>query len=251
MPPEVAMAVPLSPMALAGQADVLLALARLLTLPSATTQTASHEVLGGLAEVAGLAGFSPETVDLVLAACGEAAACTLLDWQGEYQRCFGPTAVVPIHEAQWVKRDRGPLMADIAAFARAFGLTLDEASQDRYDHLACELEILAMLLVLQARAIQEGSTEGAGVCSDAIGRFVEDHPGFWVPSFCAGIIHGERHPVYAAAGPALARVWDELCAQHGWRVQPLIAPRGVDPDFDSDSPYGCGGTRDAEAATQT
>src|SRR5690606_1058837 len=141
---------PRPPTTLLAHADVLLVLARLLARPDMATVAAASGAEEGLVQGAALGGFSVATRDLLVAVCRASAASEPIAWLAEYHRLFGPTAICPVHEAGWIKRDRGPLLGDIAAFAHAFGFRLDESCYDRYDHLAAECELLALLFVMEA-----------------------------------------------------------------------------------------------------
>ncbi|MDR7440149.1 MAG: molecular chaperone TorD family protein [Armatimonadota bacterium] len=72
------------------------------------------------------------------------------------------------------------LLADVAGFYRAFGF---QARGERPDHLAAELEFLALLCLLEARAHLAGQAEEARVCADARKAFLRDHLLSWIASF--------------------------------------------------------------------
>ena len=69
-------------------------------------------------------------------------------------------------------------MADIAGFYRAFGF---EVRGQRPDHIAPELEFMALVMVKEAHASLSGQIEAADVCAAARGKFIHEHLGAWLP----------------------------------------------------------------------
>ncbi len=105
-------------------------------------------------------------------------------YRAEYLRVFERGAVPP-YEASTSGPNplAGPnvmQIADVAGFYRAFGF---EARGERPDHLAAELEFLALLCLLEARALLAGQLEQARVCAEARQSFLQDHLLTWLPSF--------------------------------------------------------------------
>lgn len=117
----------------------------------------------------------------------------------DHQRVFGlvVSKECPPYEVQYCPQTfsvyRSQLLADIAGFYHAFGVTTGRDAPERVDHLACELEFLAWLVAKEryARAqVGEGWLERAQVCRDAQRRFVAEHLAWWVPAFARAL--GDR-----------------------------------------------------------
>ncbi len=228
------------PLQLVAQTDLLLLFSRLCARPTATPLAHVPTAAADLATVVRLAGLAEEALPAFTAALAAASSFDPVAWHCDYETTFGPNTVCPVYEAAWVRRERGPLMADIAGFANAFGLQLRSASGERYDHLAAELEIVALIQLMRALALQRGDVESAAIAEDAVDRFVADHLGDWLPGFCAALARLEPHPIWSPLAAALASFWDRCCALHGWTLQAVIAPRNVPPgEREADEPA-CG-----------
>jgi nitrate reductase assembly molybdenum cofactor insertion protein NarJ len=106
-------------------------------------------------------------------------------WRAEYHRLFEGAIGCPVNEAAYVRRDKGMLLADIVGFYLAFGLSSAPAKGERPDHLRCELEFLAVLFVMLARAEEGGAEEDRKVTLAAMRGFMADHLGEWLGPFCA------------------------------------------------------------------
>jgi TorA maturation chaperone TorD len=123
----------------------------------------------------------------------------------QYERTFGllTTSACPPCETEYVDGklsfQRAQQLADIAGYYRAFGV---EPGAERPDHIALELEFMALLIDLESRA---GTKDQLDVSRDAQVRFVQDHLAWWLPVF-ARLLHKE------APGSFFAAVGDLLCA---------------------------------------
>jgi DMSO reductase family type II enzyme chaperone len=78
-------------------------------------------------------------------------------------------------------------LADIMGFYRAFGLDISPDLNERPDHVTVELQFMAMLYIKEAYAWNTDSTQRVEVCIDARKKFLKDHLGMWMPSFCSMI----------------------------------------------------------------
>jgi TorA maturation chaperone TorD len=76
-------------------------------------------------------------------------------------------------------------LADIAGFYQDFGLRPARNPAERPDHIAIELEFVALLLT--KKRLAEHDAERSAVCALAIRDFVADHLCWWAPTFAAGI----------------------------------------------------------------
>ncbi|MFQ5894329.1 MAG: molecular chaperone [Nitrospinota bacterium] len=109
-----------------------------------------------------------------------------VDLEREYVRVFGHTISTecPPYETQYGSAhvfQQAQNLADIAGFYRAFGLEVSDQVKERLDHVAIELEFMAVLAYKQAYALASGSEDKAEVCREAQKKFLNDHLGPWVP----------------------------------------------------------------------
>lgn len=98
----------------------------------------------------------------------------------EHRRLFDGRVACPVNETGYVRRDKGAILADIKGFYRAFGFDLVEETGEKADHMGCQLEFIAMLLVMGYEAERAGAEEPASVTHDALVSFGADHLGEWV-----------------------------------------------------------------------
>ena len=146
----------------------------------------------------------------------------------EHRATFGHVVAhgCPAYETEFGRRHvfgQSQELGDIRGFYEAFGVR-PRPGGERPDHLACELEFLALLAIKEATAIAVGDTDRAAICVAAAARFVEDHPGRWVAALAARIASRARGSGYAAAS-ALAAT---MLAGHARDVG--VRPRVLDPD---------------------
>lgn len=102
---------------------------------------------------------------------------------------------------------RSQQMADVAGFYRAFGLDPAQTVTKRPDHVALELEFMAILLLKKRLAQDEGGADAAervAVCDEAQRTFFRDHLGWWLPSFATALRRRAGGGLYEAAGRVLA-----------------------------------------------
>jgi TorA maturation chaperone TorD len=137
----------------------------------------------------------------------------------EYEQSFGllVSSSHPPYEMEYVAGklvfQRGQLLADVSGFYRAFGWRRAERPRERPDHLALELEFMAVLCEQQARARlvcrealaerdvarQRVAAEQAVVCWQAQRRFLQAHLAWWVPAFGRLLAAHRPRGFYAAA----------------------------------------------------
>jgi len=129
----------------------------------------------------------------------------------EYERVFGllVSGSAPPYETEYVDGkftfQRSQQLAEIAGFYRAFGLEVSDESPDRQDHVALELEFMAVLIGLESRAARHGGTDcaRANICRDGQQRFLENHLIWWVPAFARLLERELPNGFYTAAGDFL------------------------------------------------
>ncbi len=129
-------------------------------------------------------------------------------------------------------------LPDVAGFYRAFGFTLAEGASEKVDHLVCELEFLAMLCVMHAKAREEGNKDGARVSKHALRAFALDHLGEWLPAFCDRLMETTTLPFYRQAATLLLGVWRGIAENNRLPSPKLGAVTGALGDLGT--PYECG-----------
>jgi len=133
------------------------------------------------------------------------------DWERAYHAVLGPSGVAACESSydDAAFASRGPVIADVAGFYRAFGFVADPGLGEVPDHLSVELSFLAYLAVKAAYARHHGLDEAVTVTEDAYGKFLDDHLLFWEARF-RGRLAAAGSDLYDAA----AR-WLAACAGRG------------------------------------
>jgi TorA maturation chaperone TorD len=128
----------------------------------------------------------------------EAAYVAALERPGgcsPYEGSYGPAPLLA---------GKGTILADIAGFYAAFGVT--PAGAEVEDHIAAELEFMSVLALKEAAARADGLEEGLEIARAAQMAFLRDHLGRWGASFAADLGARSGVPYYAGAAGLLG-VW--------------------------------------------
>ncbi|MEX1015964.1 MAG: molecular chaperone TorD family protein [Phycisphaeraceae bacterium] len=192
--------------------------------------------LQALIDATGLA--EPHLFEHVATLHESGQATSSADYRHEHHRLFDAGIACPINESAYVRRDKGAIIGDVCGFYRAFGFQPAAESGDKPDHLACELEFVAMLLLLRAHAQQAGVSEQAQLTEQALADFASDHLDAWLLSFCSRLEATTRLPACTALAQALPVIWQAMSSHHG-----LLRAEGIDvsePGVEPESPYSCG-----------
>lgn len=223
----------LAPMRRLAQADLLLLASSAFALPSEDLRCELAGSADGSRALAARAGAAdPDRLGASAQAMGAAAAeLDLRGWSDEFVRLFDSRLACPINEAAYVRRDKGAILGDIAGFYRAFGFQLVDGAGERVDHLVCELEFLAMLLVMRAQAARGGQPKHVRITADAIAAFVVDHLGVWLPMFCRRLEETTELALYRRAAAILTAALGAVCERDGLSLPPDDA--GSIPDDDA------------------
>ncbi len=225
---------------LLAQADLLLLLSRSLSPPTTESRAELADAVscyGELFERASIprqamSGGTPNGIEDELRALDDSL------WAEECVRLFECAVPCPINECGYVRRDKGAVLGDIAGFYNAFGFKLADGAFERVDHLVCELEFFAMLLVMLAKAHEDQNHERLYITTEAIGSFAHDHIGQWLPTFCAKLKETTTLPFYLEVAGLLSDAWNGICGYHG-----IPIPDGkleIWPEDEPGSPYECG-----------
>jgi len=124
----------------------------------------------------------------------------------EYEATFGllDAGDVPLCETDYIGAkftfQRSHQMADVAGFYRAFGLDSSSQRAGRPDHIALELEFMAVLIDLERRAAEIADSERRDACHRAQKRFVGEHLVWWIPTWAALLDRLHPDGFYAAIG---------------------------------------------------
>jgi TorA maturation chaperone TorD len=193
----------------------------------------------------GFGELPPDDLDLapLLAELGRPRA----EQTALYDRVFGlvPSRECPPYETEYHAGAEpfflAQQLADVAGFYRAFGLEPARGSPERPDHLALELEFVAILLT--KKRLADGAPNGgelARVCAEAEAAFFRDHLAWWVPSFATGLRRKAGDGFYAAVARALAALMPLERAHFG--VAPprrLLRAAAVEPPNEQNGCAGC------------
>lgn len=119
-----------------------------------------------------------------------------------YHLALGPTGAVRDCESDYEVNPlggKGPLIADIAGFYRAFQYEDRSVHGLGPDHLSTELGFMAWLSLRAAFARHTEAPEGAAVCEQAARTFVAAHLGRWAATCFARMRERSRDTWYDAA----------------------------------------------------
>jgi TorA maturation chaperone TorD len=120
----------------------------------------------------------------------------------QHRELFGHVVAqgCPPYETEYGRRHvfgQAQELADIAAFYNAFGLAT-AAGGERVDHVATELEFLAVLGLKEALALAREEADPAERARSAAAGFLRDHAGRWIPALAALIEQRAPEGAYAA-----------------------------------------------------
>lgn len=136
--------------------------------------------------------------------------------QDEYVRTFGLVfnRECPPYETEYQRNEdtffRAQQMADIGGFYRAFGLQPGSERGERPDHVATELEFMALLLYKQRAAFDRSDDDMAiagehgEICRRAQFDFLHEHLSWWAPAFAHAVRRKAETGLYFAAAGLLA-----------------------------------------------
>jgi len=156
---------------------------------------------------------------------------------------FGHTSrgTVPPYETEY--GTGGPFsqpqeMSDISGFFNAFGLELDPARHERFDHICCELEFLCFLCAKQAHAIDAGDGASAAEIVRTQRIFVRDHLGRFGRTFFFRVAKEAADTWHGAAAQLASAFLEAECHRLDVPIERAYLP--LRPEGDFDVPLECG-----------
>lgn len=222
----------------AGRAVLYTLCAHGLALP---TRSRWERILRELVPAA-LALDAPEPLPDLIQALAAAAPGSSDDLTPAHLRLFPPIASqdAPGYETAYRGDDlfrQVGLLADIAGFYRAHGLTAGGAERERPDHIVVELEFCALLSRKELYALGHLGPEEVEVCQSTRSAFLRDHLGCWGPGFGRRVAAVADHPFYRALGDLTAAWIEADLAASG-----VVAAEQADRPLPQDPPeeMGCG-----------
>ena len=161
----------------------------------------------------GLGEFPPAALDPSLAIARLPGSSEELN--AEFEATFGllVSSDCPAYETEYIDSkfsfQRSQQLAEIAGYYQAFGLEPSDRHRERQDHIALELEFMAVVIGLELLAAAQPSSDPDAqqhrvVCLQAQTSFLGNHLAWWVPAFARllGLLHGDGF--YAASAKLLA-----------------------------------------------
>lgn len=153
--------------------------------------------------------------------------------EGEHTRLFGVGLAATPYETEYdplAAARKGHRLADLVGFYEAFGFRLADGGKEFPDHIAVELEFMALLLLKTAQAQVEAWEEARTICVEATGKFLADHLGGWGVAFADRVEAVTVDPFYRRAARLLRGFLLAECRLLGVEPEPVGvgAPRESD-----------------------
>ncbi len=132
---------------------------------------------------------------------------------GIYHALLGPSGACRDVESDFEVNKlggKGPLMADVSGFYRAFAYEHQLLGPVSVDHISAELDFMAWLSFKTAYARYIENAEAVEVCEDASAKFAKAHLGAWVRSFAHKVRSTAEGTYYDRVTAVLIAQLDEL-----------------------------------------
>ncbi len=171
-----------------------------------------------------------ESSGLTVGRTGETAAAlkkylserkpVIRDIQHEYLDIFDTEVKVSPYETEYLteKLSRKPFeLADIAGFYHAFGFDVNEdaANKEPVDHMAVELEFMAILAFKEAYAEELRQEENRMIVLEAKTKFLKEHLLRWGFAYCSRLGELASSPFYKILGNILESILELECERCG------------------------------------
>jgi TorA maturation chaperone TorD len=206
------------------------------------------DAVGALAEAAAIvetSGGAPADEDRLATRVRAIARPELRIEQllSDYRRLFGHTAGgdAPLYETEYGEEalfQQPQELADLAGFARAFGLVLRPDIHERIDHVSCECEFMSFLACKESYALSRGEREMFEASSRGTALFIKDHLGRFAPALAYRLEKADPKGFYGALARVLVALVNHECGRLGVDVGSQFLPLRPDP-ASVDIPTGC------------
>ncbi len=229
---------------LIGFSDLLFVLTDLLRDPQQIELATAAQVR----EIVGCASLNDGTLPAAIyTLIADAHSTPREPWQQEYHRLFEGSMLCPINEAAYVRRDKGQLLGDISGFYRAFGFDLAAGNGERLDHLRCELEFVAVLLVMLGQAQERRAEDDQEVTLGALRSFASEHLCVWIEAFCIQLSSSTTFRVYSSLSAVTSRLIKDITASLGVVASSSVVGSPAPDDEDDGSTMKCGAAHGSAA----
>lgn len=149
---------------------------------------------------------------------------------------------LPAYESAYCGSDifrQAQVMADIAGFYRAHGLVVGGSRRERPDHVAVELEFMALLTAKEADALRHLGPDQVAMCREAQALFLGEHLGRWAPLFARRLAERADGGPYLSVAELLTDWIAAELEEHGVPARPP-APMGELLPIVESAGGGCG-----------
>lgn len=175
------------------------------------------------------------------AARAAVAAASFVD-EGSHLSLFGPAGVISLREVGWRGRvDPGELLADLAAFYKAFAYT--PRREEPEDHLAVQVGFIAYLNLKQAYARANHDDGADEVVAAARTRFLDEHPRRWIGRLAVRLEAMAIDELVPAASLLAERLGpcatEDVAGRAGLDDPAFPSCDGFDPGMNDQAPWGC------------
>ena len=145
------------------------------------------------------------------------------DMESEYLRIFDMGRVISPYETEYLheKISRKPYeLADIAGFYQAFGFDVSDGAEQRepVDHIAVELEFMAILAYKELYAEEKHQADHLAIVREGQKKFLHEHLARWGFFYCSRIQGIECDEYYKHLGKVLHALLTAECETHGLDV---------------------------------
>ncbi|MFO0754065.1 MAG: molecular chaperone TorD family protein [Thermodesulfovibrionales bacterium] len=144
---------------------------------------------------------------------------TLEELQSEYLSVFDVGGKISPYETEYLREkiSRKPFeIADIAGFYHAFGFSVNEemCNKEPVDHIAVEMEFMAILAWKEEYARKSGQTENEEIVNEARKKFLSEHLARWGFFFCKQIQELDSSSFYKELAKLLEAALQRECRRY-------------------------------------
>ena len=176
-------------------------------------QEVTPELLSQVKDPRFLGVFADLDIDGIEALLQSSEEKLIEDLAVEYTRLFlGPGKHISPLESIHHHRENGDWgtfwgssAVDVKKFIEATGLNYQPDYKGFPDHISVEFELMEALIQREVKAWSEHDERTAIRCLEVQQKFLENHIGRWVPSFCEKVIKEARLPFYRAVAELTQR----------------------------------------------